>query len=454
MDGLQWMRATDAAKAIRDGELGAEDLMNACLGQIESREDDVGAWAFIDRDHALDQARRADDERRSGRSLGPLHGVPVGIKDIIDTVDLPTENGTVLHAGRRSDGDAAVVAMLRRSGALIAGKTVTTELACLAPGKTRNPHDLTRTPGGSSSGSAAAVAAGMVPLAIGTQTDGSAIRAASFCGVYGFKPSFGLVPRTGVLKRSPALDTVSVFARHLEDIALCMEALAGFDAGDPATRPVAPPAFRAILDQSPPLRPRLAFVRTPMWERAEAGTTLAFEELVETLGPCVGVQDLGEPMRQAWQWHRTIMEADIAASFALEYELGRDRLSAALRAQIERGQGVTAVDYIQARDRSAILHEVFDDLFDRYDAIVTPAAAGPAPANLADTGDPAFCTLWTLCGMPALSLPLMSSEDGLPMGVQLVGKRGDDARLLRTARWLVESLQAGADADAATDDAP
>lgn len=448
MDGLQWMRATEAAKAIRDGELSSEDLMNACLAQIEARERDVGAWTFIDREHALDQARRADDERRSGRSLGPLHGVPVGIKDIIDTIDLPTENGTVLHAGRRADGDAAVVAMLRRSGALIAGKTVTSELACLAPGKTRNPHDLACTPGGSSSGSAAAVAAGMVPLAIGTQTNGSTIRPAAFCGVYGFKPSFGLVPRTGILRLSPSLDTVGVFARHLDDIALCMEVIAGFDAGDPATHPVATPAFRSILDQSPPVRPTLAFVRTPMWERAEAGTMLAFEELVETLGSCVGVQDLGEPMREAWQWHKTIMEADIAASLALEYERGRDGLSDALCAQIERGRGVAAVDYIHARDRSAPLHDVFDDLFDRYDAIVTPAAAGPAPANLADTGDPAFCTLWTLCGMPTLSLPLMRAENGMPMGVQLVGKRGDDARLLRTARWLVESLQADAAGEA------
>lgn len=447
MDDLDKMGACEAAAAMREGRLGAAELMDACLAAVDAREADVGAWAFLDADYAREQARRADELRRSGAATGKLHGVPVGIKDIVDTDDMPTENGTVLHAGRRPVRDAALVRMLRMAGAVVMGKTVTAELATYAPGKTRNPHDLARTPGGSSSGSAAAVAAGMVPLAIGTQTNGSVIRPAAFCGVFGFKPSFGLVPRTGVLRQSPALDTIGVFARSLEDIALAMECIAGFDEDDPATRPIAVPAFRAVMNEAPPVRPTLAFVRTPMWERAEPQTAQAFAELAETLDEAMQVRDLGDAMRAAWDWHRTIMETDIAANFAREYDVGADRLSASLRAQIERGRATRAVDYVAAIDRSRTLHTVFEDLFDRFDAIVTPAAPGPAPVGLGTTGDPAFCTLWTLCGMPALVLPLLRAADGMPMGVQLVGKRGDDARLLRTARWLLETLAA----DVATD---
>jgi len=449
MEPLQWMYAADAVRAMREGLLSSEELVSACLAQIAAREPEVGAWAFLDRDYALAQARHADELRRSGRTIGPLHGVPIGIKDIIDTADMPTENGTVLHAGRRPQVDAAVVRMLRQAGAVILGKTVTAELATYAPGKTRNPHDPAHTPGGSSSGSAAAVAAGMVPLTIGTQTNGSVIRPAAFCGVYGFKPSRGLIPRTGILRQSPTLDTVGLFARCLDDLALCMGAVSGCDDGDPATRPLAPPAFRAIMAEPPPVRPTLAFVRTPMWDRADRQTAEAFQELIDALGQAVQEKELADSMREAWHWQRTIMEADIAASFAREYEHGRERLSASLRSQIERGRGVPAVDYIGALDRIQPLNDAFDELFDRFDAIVTPAAPGTAPRDLTTTGDAVFCTLWTLCGMPALALPLMHGTNGLPMGVQLVGKRGDDARLLRTARWLTETLR-----DDVTQDAP
>ena len=229
--------ANQAAAEIRTGAATSEQLVAACLRQIEIREPEVQAWTFLDPAYALQQARAADQRQAAGLPLGPLHGVPVGLKDIIDTADMPTENGTVLHAGRCPGADAAIVTALRNAGAVILGKTVTTELATYAPGKTRNPHNPAHTPGGSSSGSAAAVAAGMVPLAVGSQTNGSTIRPASYCGVFGYKPSFGLIPRDGMLRQSPHLDQVGVFARCIEDVALLAESLVGFSANDPATRP-------------------------------------------------------------------------------------------------------------------------------------------------------------------------------------------------------------------------
>jgi Asp-tRNA(Asn)/Glu-tRNA(Gln) amidotransferase A subunit family amidase len=326
--------------------------------------------------------------------------------------------------------------MLRAAGAVVLGKTVTTECAYFAPGKTRNPHNPEHTPGGSSSGSAAAVAAGMVPLALGSQTNGSTIRPASFCGVYGFKPTHGLVPRGGILQLSRTLDHVGLFARTLEDLALLAEQLVGYDPRDPDTRPRARPPFVSVAAEAPPMPPLLAFVKTPAWERAAEDTKEGFAELVSALGDRVVEIELPESARSAWDWQRTIMEAEMAANLAAEWERGRDRLSEQLRALLERGREVRAFDYQSALARIPQLNEGFAEIFERCDAILTPAAPGTAPRGLDSTGDPAFCTLWTLCGMPAVSLPLMQGANGLPLGVQLVGPRDWDARLLRTARWL------------------
>ncbi len=440
--GLEWLSASDAARAIAAGEISSEQLVEACLARIRAAEPQVQAWQYLDPEHALAQARARDLDHKEGRPSGSLHGVPVGIKDIIDTTDMPTEDGTVLHAGRTPDDDATVVAMLRAAGAVIMGKTVTTECATFTPGKTRNPHNPEHTPGGSSSGSAAAVAAGMVPLALGTQTNGSVIRPAAFCGVYGFKPTHGLIPRQGILKLSRALDHVGVFARTLEDIALLAGELAGFDERDPDTRPRARAPFSQVAASEPPLAPRFAFVKTPVWERVEDETREAFAELAGVLGEQCEEFELPGSLREAWDWHRTIMEAEMAANLDLEWEKGRERLSESLRGQLARGREVPALAYQKALARIPVLNQGFDELFSRFDAVLTPAAAGTAP-SLATTGDPAFCTLWTLCGMPAISLPLMSGANGLPLGVQIVGPRGDDARLLRTARWLVSKAQAG-----------
>lgn len=433
---LQLWTASDAARAIQAGAITSEQLVEACLQRIRATEPQVQAWQSLDESHALAQARARDLDRREGRACGALHGIPVGIKDIIDTADFPTEDGTVLHAGRMPTGDAGVVAALRAAGAVIMGKTVTTELATYTPGKTRNPHNFDHTPGGSSSGSAAAVAAGMVPLAMGTQTNGSVIRPASFCGVYGFKPTHGLVSRHGILKLSRTLDSVGMLARSLEDIALLAEQLVGHDERDPDTRPRARIPFVSILAEEPPLPPRLAFVKTPIWDRADATTHEAFAELVDALGAQCEEHVLPDSLLEAWDWHRTIMESEMAFNLELEWERGREQLSEPLRAQLARGREVRAVDYQKAIARIPRLNDGFEELFARFDAIVTPSAPGTAPL-VASTGDPAFCTLWSLCGMPTCNLPIMAGADGLPLGVQLVGPRGGDARLLRTARWLV-----------------
>jgi Asp-tRNA(Asn)/Glu-tRNA(Gln) amidotransferase A subunit family amidase len=438
---LTQLGALEAAAAIRDGQITSLELVNACLTRVEETEESVRAWAFLDPEHARRQARMADEMRSRGQALGALHGVPVGIKDIIDTADMPTEDGTVLHAGRRPREDATVVSQLRSAGAVILGKTVTTELAVYAPGKTRNPHDPERTPGGSSSGSAAAVAAGMVPLALGTQTNGSVIRPASYCGVVGYKPTHGLISRTGILRQSRTLDHVGVFGRSLSDAALIAQELMVFDASDPDMRPRARPSLAEFVSRPPPIAPRFAFVRTPMWEQASTDTQEGFAELVEALGDQVSEVTLPEPFAEGVELHRLIMETDLALSYAPEYENDAAQLSATLREMLERGQRHLAVDYNRAVARIPIFNATLEDVFLEAHAILTPATMGEAPLGLESTGSPVFCTLWTLCGLPTVTVPLMEGSNGMPIGVQLVGPRGDDARLLQCANWLIEFLR-------------
>src|SRR6266850_7052606 len=261
------LAATEAESKIRDGLLTSEELVSACLERIRELEPKVQAWTFLEEEHALAQARAADERKRSGEPIGALHGVPVGLKDIIDTADMPTENGTVLHQGRTPRDDAAVVKMLRAAGAVILGKTATTECAYFAPGKTRNPHNPEHTPGGSSSGSAAAVAAGMVPLALGSQTNGSTIRPAAFCGVYALKPTHGLVSRHGMFQLSRSLDHVGLFGRTIEDLALLLEEVAGYDERDPDTHPRGRGPYRTVAMEQPPIEPRFGFFRSGRWDR-------------------------------------------------------------------------------------------------------------------------------------------------------------------------------------------
>jgi Asp-tRNA(Asn)/Glu-tRNA(Gln) amidotransferase A subunit family amidase len=439
---LAALTLSEAVADVREGRITSAELVGDCLKRIDEVDAQVQAWAFLDRDHALRQAQVLDEQRREGRAVGPLHGVPVGIKDIFDTGDMPTEFGSPLWAGRTPRRDAAAVARLRAAGAVIMGKTVTTEYAYFTPGKTRNPHDPARTPGGSSSGSAAAVAAHMVPGAIGSQTNGSVIRPAAFCGVVGFKPTHGLIPRSGALLLSRALDHVGVFARTVEDAALLAEILAGFDEEDPDTRALARPPLAQVATSEPPLPPRFAFVRSPAWKQVAPAMSEAFGELVEALGEAANEVELGAGFERVLDMHKTIMEVEMAHNLHRDYENGRDQLSERLRGLIERGRKQLAIDYTRAVAGAAPLNDALDSVFDEYDAILTPAAPGEAP-SLDTTGNPVCCTIWTYLGTPAVSLPLLRSEAGLPLGVQLVGRRGNDARLLRSARWLVKTLERG-----------
>jgi Asp-tRNA(Asn)/Glu-tRNA(Gln) amidotransferase A subunit family amidase len=436
--------ARAAREAIDSGLLSSEQLVEACFARIDLIEETIGAWAHIDRETALRQAREADAFRMRGLQLGALHGLPVGIKDIIDTVDYPTERGTILHRGRQPDRDATLVSLLKEAGAIVFGKTVSTEMAVYAPGKTRNPHNPEHSPGGSSSGSAAAVAAAMAPLAVGTQTNGSIIRPASYCGVYGFKPSFARISRHGVLEQSPPLDTIGVFARDLDDLALIADVLMRFDAQDPAMRPIAPPRIGKVLASEVPADPHFAFLRTPAWEQVEQVTKDGLRELIDEVNQArtgtIEVIDLPTDFEQLYEDHRQVMEGDLARSFADEYARGKNDLSDVLREMIERGQQVQASAYQAALERKADYMEFLDELLYDFDAILTPSATGPAPAGIEATGSPIMSTIWTFCGMPALNLPLLRTPEGLPMGVQAVGPVDDDARLFRHARWLLDVL--------------
>jgi Asp-tRNA(Asn)/Glu-tRNA(Gln) amidotransferase A subunit family amidase len=438
--GLASLTATAAAAELARGTFTAQDYLAALLERIGEVEPEVQAFAHFDADYAMEQARRLDEWRLSGAPLGRLHGVPVAVKDIIDTTDYPTECGSPYFAGRRPSKDAYAVRRLREAGAVIIGKTVTTEFAYFNPGKTRNPHNPEHTPGGSSSGSAAAVAAGMVPLAIGTQTNGSVIRPASFCGVYGVKPSKGLVSRSGALPLSSTLDVVGPFARSLQDVALMLDVLAGYDPDDADTKPFAAANFSAVAEESFPIAPRFAFMPTPAWDKAEPETQRAFEQLAEKLGDaCIRVE-LPAEFADAWKVHRTIMYAEMAYNLGEIADRGGDMISKVLRDLIDEGRKIGAVQYQDALAEACAIRESLAGYFLHCNAILTPAARGAAPKTLTATGDPVFCSLWTLSGLPSISLPLLEDKEGMPVGVQLVGAPHDDARLLRNANWLINTL--------------
>lgn len=432
-----------SAVALRDrlasGALRAVELVEACLTRIAATEPTVQAWAWLDGEHALEQARALDKRRQAGLPIGSLHGLPVGLKDVIDTKGIPTANGTPIDAGRVPAEDAWIVARLKAEGAIIMGKTVSTECAFMHPGKTTNPHNPAHTPGGSSQGSAAAVAAGMVPLAIGTQTGGSVIRPASFCGVVGFKPSFGMIPRTGVLMQSPFLDTMGVFARTVEDCALLAEALTGHDPADRATEAVPTPRMLDVALSKVPVTPTFAFAKPPGYDEADPQMRGALEELAGVLPdsfevPLAGFDEIAA-IRQR------INFAEMAKCYYALERRGRDQMSDVLKSAMDEGKAVLARDYIAALDWRDLMNTALAEVFDRCDVIVTPAALGPAPEGLGSTGSAIFNGLWTMAGVPAITLPLFTAENGLPMGVQLVGRRGDDARLLRTARWLAQYVE-------------
>ncbi len=437
---LVQLTVSQAAAAIADGRTTSEALVTAFLARIKARDGEVGAWASIDADQALDQARRADTVRGFGRGVGPLHGVPIAIKDIFDTVDYPTRMGCPLYEDYGRKQDAACVDALKSAGAIILGKTVTTELALLTPAKTRNPLALDRSPGGSSAGSAAAVGDLMVPAALGSQTAGSVLRPASYCGIYGFKPTLGLISRRGVLMQSPTLDTVGMFARSIDDLALLTDCMSAHDPADPVSYPRSQPHLSEIAGSEPPMTPTFAFVKTPAWdEYADPAMREAFQELCDHLGRiCDEITVPG--LDHVLEWQRIVQLAENAAYYGPLQDKDRSALSDGLNARLDEGAKVPVRDYIEAiasRDKG---YAGLGELFETYTVILTPAAPGPAPKlEEGITGSPIFNGLWTYLGMPAVSIPLMEIN-GLPVGVQLVGQRQDDARLLRTARWLAQHL--------------
>ena len=432
--------ASDLIPKLRAGEISSEALVRDCLGRIEATDGVISAWAHLDEDLALAQAKALDGLRLAGRPLGHLHGIPVGVKDILDTADMPTEYGSPIYKGHRPERDSTVVAKLREAGAVIMGKTVSTEFAFLTPGKTANPHNADHTPGGSSSGSAAAVAAGHVPLAIGTQTAGSVIRPAAFCGVYGMKPSQGMISRAGVLQTAKNLDQIGGFTRTLADMALLIDALTGYDAVDEATYARPKPSLREGCAAEPPVEPDFLWLDLPFEDPLDADARAGYEELRDALGDQIERLDLPESMGNLIDHQRVIHHYEMRRHLAREFEESRDQLSDGMRKTLTNADAISDSDYADSLEAMHSAKLFFAEMFHDYDAVLTPPAIGQAPHGLDTTGDPVFCSMWTLCGLPSLTLPLLEGEQGLPIGVQLVAGIEEDDRLCRTAQWLLNSL--------------
>jgi len=420
MADLFRLSATEAAARIRDRNLTSEALVTSCLERIDSRESQVKAWVHLDRDFALAQAREFD---RSA-SRGPLHGVPFAAKDIMDTADLPTEYGSPIYKGNRPKADAACVALSRAAGAVLMGKTVTTEFASRTPlGATTNPHNPQHTPGGSSSGSAAAVADFMVPLAFGTQTVGSVIRPAAFCGCIGYKPSFGEVSTQGIKQNTASFDTVGLFAREVEDLVIFRAALTGF-----APKPLGAVEVSHL---------KIGFCRTIFWDRAEPYTKKFLEDAATALakaGAKVSDLDLGEPFQQFEIMGRRITDYEFSRGLTWERQHHWDLFS---EFQREKFAGFLNISYEQYREAEAALAQCRRDLSEAMqdiDLLLTPSAPGEAPAGLASTGDTSFNILSTWTYTPCVTLPVFTGPSGLPVGIQLIGHRNQDHRMLEGAR--------------------
>ena len=422
---LHELSAAQAAALLLRRELKAEDLVRACLERVAARNDDIHAFTHVDAVSALAQARALD----AGPVRGPLHGLPLGVKDLFDTTDLPTAYGSAIYAHHRPVADAASVTLCREAGAIVLGKTVTTEFAYFTPGPTVNPHNALHTPGGSSSGSAAAVADHMVPLALGTQTAGSIIRPAAYCGVVGYKPSLGRVVHAGVKSLSPTLDVIGSFGRSVEDAALLGAVLTG---------------DLRLLENHVHGTLRIGLFQSPSWPQAEADTHKAWEQATHALAKnsdhCQDLtlsQDFGELI----QLQKDVMTYEMARSLSFERLRHREALSPALQALLDAGMTITGATHAANLQRTADWRLRIDALFERHDVLLTPSTTGVAPEGLAATGDPLFCRSWSLLGLPAVHLPFMRNAKGLSVGLQLVGRMGEDHKLLAAARHIHDKLR-------------
>jgi len=421
---LNELDAWQAAALLARRELRAVDLVRACLDRVAERDGEVHAFAHIDPDAALAQAHALD----AGALRGPLHGLPLGVKDLFDTAELPTAYGSAIYAGQRPRADAAAVALCREAGALVLGKTVTTEFAYFNPGPTCNPHNLAHTPGGSSSGSAAAVADRMLPLALGSQTAGSIIRPAAYCGVVGYKPSYGRVPRAGVKSLSEALDTLGGFGRSVRDVALLGAALTG-DA--------------RLSDGLAATAPRIGMCGTPEWPNADVDTQRIWAEATAALAPyaaSVTEVALSADLPDLVALQKAVMAFEMSRALSHERLHHREALSERLRALLDDGLAISGEQHATHLARMAAAQRRIDALFDRFEVLLAPSATGEAPAGIAATGDPLFCRGWTLLGLPCVHLPFARGSHGLPIGLQAVGRWGQDHRLLANAQWVHERL--------------
>jgi Asp-tRNA(Asn)/Glu-tRNA(Gln) amidotransferase A subunit family amidase len=417
------LSAADAIAQLASGSLTAEALMRACLDRAAERSG-VKAWMWLDPEQALAQARAAD---RAGRP-GLLAGLPIGVKDIIDTVDMPTGHGSPIYRGNRPFADAACVALLRMAGGTMMGKTVTTEFANRFPGETVNPHNPAHTPGGSSSGSAAAVADLQVPAALGTQTGGSVIRPSAFCGVVGYKPSFGEFTRSGVKLQCHNLDTLGIICRTVADLPPLRAAILA-----------APPHWLDLAIDRSAAAPRIGICRTPAWERADAATQQLIESSAVKLAAAGARLDevtFAPEFAGILEHHRRIFNFEAARNYAYEYEQHHDQVSQVLRDTVlTPGRELPLAAYIEALESAEAFRRHLDDLFAEWDVLLTPSAAGEAPAGLGSTGDPSFNSIWTLAWTPCLTLPAGTGPSGLPLGIQLVAPRFRDEALLAAAAW-------------------
>jgi aspartyl-tRNA(Asn)/glutamyl-tRNA(Gln) amidotransferase subunit A len=439
------LSVVDAAAAIHAGRLTAVALVESCLGRIDAAEPGVQAWVTIDRQGALEAAHALDADARAGRFRGALHGVPVGLKDIIHVAGLKTTSGARGFADTVPGEDARCVTRLREAGAIILGKLQTTEFAFSDPAVTRNPWNPARTPGGSSAGSAAAVAARMVPAALGSQTVGSVLRPAAFCGVVGFKPTYGRVSRRGVVPLAWSLDHVGIFARSVADAAAVVSVLAAHDPADPGSVALAPPDVASVVAGVPEHAPSLGLIGEPFLERASHEARAHLDQVARTLearGARVEAVSLPPLMARVYAAVITVSRTEVGAIHADFHRRHASAYRPRIRAGIELGQCIPADVYLRAQRIRRQARQDLAPLFARFDALVMPSALGPAP-DRSTTGDAGFNGPWTGLGVPTLSLPTGLAPDGLPLGTQLIGAPFGEARLLGAARWVEAVLPFG-----------
>ena len=435
------LKAEELALKIKDAQLTSVEICEKYIERINKFEKDVKAWAHFDKKLLLEKAAEADEYRRSGKPLGPLHGVPVAVKDIVGTLDMPTECGTVIRKGKSYSQNAEIVDLLLAAGAIVMGKTATAELAYLGPPKTTNPHDHSRTPGGSSSGSAAAVASFMAPLSIGSQTGGSIIRPASYCGVVGYKPTYGLISRNGVLKTSEKLDHIGVFGRSVEDVALLSKVLIKKDNFDPATVYYSAENMLVETKKGPLFEPKFIFYKTDYWKNIEKKSREAFEYFIKSFKKNIEVFDNPSYFKDIHKYHQIMYETDLANNFGLYYKKYKKKLSKPMQDAIVKGNKHSAKEYAEALDFMKRSYESYEEVFEDYHGVLSPSSPGVAPKGLKSTGTAEFNKVWSYLGTPCISLPLLEGENNLPLGVQLIGNKYDDHRFLGVANWLEKECQ-------------